>query len=580
MKPKYIVFLTTLLLLLGFSQISPSSGAQLRPSSSGSSPSNPIIITVNGRQLNPDTSPVMNHSRVLAPLRSVAEALQARVEWDPLARTVTVTQENNTLRMIEGKSTAYINNQQVNVDIPVFRVQGRVIAPVRLIAEFLGAATEWNAGKRTVNIFTPVVMPKGQSTPAQIAFAFNGELTLFDGNHPEKKPVRIQTAYKSQVDLIKWSPDGQWVMFTVRKVSDVNDWLYYLWVVKADGTGAYEVDPAPIDAAPMWSPVGNTIAYTTRKSQTEYPDQSLKLAVIGDGQAAISPLLPKESDVVDFAWAPDGKSLAVSLPRTNKHSLLIDRISLQGARSNLFTLGEPGVKQGDIYTWAATGLKWSPNSRYLAYHLLLSSGSLSADEVGIQVLDLEKPNRPIDLNSGLRYAEWLVWSPDSTKLAYIAGCGREATVNKRVYAADMLSGGKLTDYGQQGFVDIDPVWTAAPQYKLFFCRGVENISWEGQNNNQDVLAPGQRIWVLSEDGKEKPLTTGPANTADYAPVLSPDGEYLFYMRLTGVDNGTLYQRTLSDDKETELVNLVGIGESSFYGNYLPFPYDVFSGEGK
>ncbi|MEW6448632.1 MAG: copper amine oxidase N-terminal domain-containing protein [Bacillota bacterium] len=51
-----------------------------------------IKITVNGKEIASDVPPVIQNGRVLVPLRFVAEALQADVDWDPVTRTARISQ--------------------------------------------------------------------------------------------------------------------------------------------------------------------------------------------------------------------------------------------------------------------------------------------------------------------------------------------------------------------------------------------------------------------------------------------------------------------------------------------------------
>lgn len=52
---------------------------------------NPITITVNGRVIQPDVPPQIIGGRTMVPLRAVAEALGANVEWDGNTNTVIIT---------------------------------------------------------------------------------------------------------------------------------------------------------------------------------------------------------------------------------------------------------------------------------------------------------------------------------------------------------------------------------------------------------------------------------------------------------------------------------------------------------
>lgn len=53
--------------------------------------SNPIKLIVNGQEIKTDVAPQMINSRVFVPIRFVAEALGAQVEWDPENWAVIIT---------------------------------------------------------------------------------------------------------------------------------------------------------------------------------------------------------------------------------------------------------------------------------------------------------------------------------------------------------------------------------------------------------------------------------------------------------------------------------------------------------
>ncbi|MEW5899543.1 MAG: stalk domain-containing protein, partial [Bacillota bacterium] len=404
-------------------------------------------VIVNGQELK--LKQLRQHGITLVPVRALAEALQARVEWDPVNRTVTVDKPNGnkTIRMASGSNQALKNGQSVNLGCPAIMFENRIIAPLRFVAEALGAAVKWDEKKDLIQISLPEEPGHGSppentpppdtaaekvystSSPSRVAFTRDGCLWLADGqgNNSPVNAVPVPNTCAAAVKILGWSPDGQWLAYLLGPAKDNYGAKDCLWVVRADGTGTRQVEQKPVAGIPAWSPAGSVIAYSTYDRTGGTPEENLKLAEIaGGGQVKVSSLLPEKSDVVDFAWAPDGQSLAVSFPRTEDNPLQIDRVTLKGERTNLLSLGKPldEKAKNSIYTREARGLKWSPNGRYLAYHLQLNSASLSADGVAIQVLDLQKPGRPVDVGIGLSYARWLAWSPDGTQLACILGSGR------------------------------------------------------------------------------------------------------------------------------------------------------------
>ncbi|MGE5390260.1 MAG: copper amine oxidase N-terminal domain-containing protein [Deltaproteobacteria bacterium] len=52
---------------------------------------NQISIVVNGKTVNSDTPPMMVNNRIMVPIRVVAEALNADVQYDPQSTTISIT---------------------------------------------------------------------------------------------------------------------------------------------------------------------------------------------------------------------------------------------------------------------------------------------------------------------------------------------------------------------------------------------------------------------------------------------------------------------------------------------------------
>lgn len=109
-------------------------------------------VTINGRVMSFDVSPVIENGRTLVPLRDIFEALGAVVDWDGAARTVIAQKNNTTVRLTIGSNIAYRNNDRLTLEVPPRLVQDRTLVPVRFVAESLGATVAWDEDNYTVEI--------------------------------------------------------------------------------------------------------------------------------------------------------------------------------------------------------------------------------------------------------------------------------------------------------------------------------------------------------------------------------------------------------------------------------------------
>lgn len=400
--------------------------------------------------------------------------------------------------------------------------------------------------------------------PARIAFTRNQQLWVLDAADGKTAPKQVTTSGKAE--LIGWSHDGEYLMYTRQEQLDSSSGPKFLWIVKGDGSNPQLVDPRPIWGRAKWSPKERAIAYLTGDSQVR---KGFSIAAIGPNEQIEIRQLSTGSEIADIAWMPDGKSLIVSMPAAKDRPIQLAKIDLKtGKTTDTNRLGDPPKIEQGIYPYLADGLTISPDGRYVAYFELVNSASISADGVPIKLFDLFSSTGPKTLGVGLAYPEWLAWSPDSKRLAFVAGAGREATANKQINVIDPATGSKLFDSKEKGKVDTEPVWSQGMNSTLYFVRGKENRDWLGNYDPGRLLVPEQRIWAYSGTGKPVPVTFDKAKTADLYPNPSPDNNDLLYLRLDGAEHGSLYRKKRGALAEQVLIRDI-TGEPGYYGNYLP-----------
>lgn len=110
-----------------------------------------ILLTINskeadvfGEKIQNDVAPVIKNGRTMLPVRFIAEALGAKVEWNGAEQKVTVKKENLEIIIFIGSDKAYVNNEENILDSAAYIENDRTMLPVRFISEKLGAKVEWN----------------------------------------------------------------------------------------------------------------------------------------------------------------------------------------------------------------------------------------------------------------------------------------------------------------------------------------------------------------------------------------------------------------------------------------------------
>lgn len=144
-------------------------------------PASPSIVVL-GQELSSAAPPIMVKGRVLIPLRAVAEALGAEVQWNAKTGSVAVTKYYKTIDFVQDPKShrivpqyegAYSEEAQFDVD-PVYR-NHLLYVPLRPIAAFFGYTAGWM--NKTATVRLPITesmrntLQKGSLAEARNTFA-------------------------------------------------------------------------------------------------------------------------------------------------------------------------------------------------------------------------------------------------------------------------------------------------------------------------------------------------------------------------------------------------------------------------
>lgn len=111
-----------------------------------------IDIIVNNKPVKCDVAPINVDGRILAPIRNIAEALGAKVTWDAESKRSVFELGSKTLTLYIGKDEYIINRVSKKMDTTATIIEGRTFVPVRYIAEAFDCKVDWNSKTKTVTI--------------------------------------------------------------------------------------------------------------------------------------------------------------------------------------------------------------------------------------------------------------------------------------------------------------------------------------------------------------------------------------------------------------------------------------------
>jgi iron complex transport system substrate-binding protein len=102
-------------------------------------------VYLNGIKINTgDVSPFIENGRTMVPARLFSENLGAVVNWDDAAQTVTIQGQDVSVKLTIGKNEAVVNGKNKTIDVAPVVLSGRTIVPLRFIAEAFGADVNWD----------------------------------------------------------------------------------------------------------------------------------------------------------------------------------------------------------------------------------------------------------------------------------------------------------------------------------------------------------------------------------------------------------------------------------------------------
>ncbi|NLC77644.1 MAG: PDZ domain-containing protein [Clostridia bacterium] len=97
--------------------------------------------------------PIQREGQLLVPFRQLGEIFNIQVDWDGTNNQALASKgDKEELRVAPGSGQALINGQVQTLEVPPVLQEGRLLVPVRLLADFMGGDCVYDGATQTVTV--------------------------------------------------------------------------------------------------------------------------------------------------------------------------------------------------------------------------------------------------------------------------------------------------------------------------------------------------------------------------------------------------------------------------------------------
>lgn len=163
---------------------------------------------------NPDVVAKTVDDRTVVPIRFIAEAAGAQVEWNDALQKVTVKTADREIVTVLGEKKITVNGEDQPIDVAAREEEGRTLLPLRAFVEAMGHTVYWD--ERGLILITPSVLYDktfDKELIDHIIHTIKPALLIDEKGNGKKDPavealkanvIINQPEYKSKIDYVKW----------------------------------------------------------------------------------------------------------------------------------------------------------------------------------------------------------------------------------------------------------------------------------------------------------------------------------------------------------------------------------------
>ncbi len=146
-----------------------------------------IGITVNDEEVWLGFPPFIQDGQAVIPVRPLLEALNATIIWDVNNEVALAAKDDRKIIFVTEEDDDLQDVHESAVEVPAFKIQNRLFAPLRSTVEQLGCFVEWNDRTRTIAI---------SSSDENLPVAISNHVDLLDYRQDEKIDVNTATFWE------------------------------------------------------------------------------------------------------------------------------------------------------------------------------------------------------------------------------------------------------------------------------------------------------------------------------------------------------------------------------------------------